>query len=121
MIYWVFSLIVMTYWVFSLIFMTYWVFFLQELLTLHFSGTKLDKKDFLGKSDPFLIFYKANEDNRFVLRIFFPILLCFLSFKNFIFLQMYKSSKFWVKSCIINHTTYHILVKIKTIKKIIHA
>lgn len=45
-------------------------FFLQELLTLHFSGTKLDKKDFLGKSDPFLIFYKANEDNRFVLRNF---------------------------------------------------
>lgn len=37
----------------------------KELLTLHFSGTKLDKKDFLGKSDPFLIFYKANEDNSF--------------------------------------------------------
>nr|XP_022298416.1 copine-8-like isoform X2 [Crassostrea virginica] len=37
----------------------------KEILTLHFNGTKLDKKDFLGKSDPFLIFYKANEDNSF--------------------------------------------------------
>ncbi|XP_061167969.1 copine-8-like isoform X2 [Saccostrea echinata] len=37
----------------------------KELLTLHFSGTKLDKKDFLGKSDPFLILYKANEDRSF--------------------------------------------------------
>ncbi|XP_071174493.1 copine-8-like isoform X2 [Mytilus edulis] len=34
----------------------------KESATLHFNATKLDKKDFLGKSDPFLIFYKANED-----------------------------------------------------------
>jgi len=27
-----------------------------------FRGSKLDKKDFFGKSDPFLSFYKANED-----------------------------------------------------------
>ena len=25
-------------------------------------ANKLDKKDFLGKSDPFLIFYRVNED-----------------------------------------------------------
>ncbi|XP_048738770.2 copine-8-like isoform X2 [Ostrea edulis] len=37
----------------------------KEMLTLHFSGSKLDKKDFFGKSDPFLIFYKANEDGSF--------------------------------------------------------
>ena len=25
-------------------------------------GEDLDKKDFFGKSDPFLVFYKVNED-----------------------------------------------------------
>ncbi|XP_021369991.1 copine-8-like isoform X3 [Mizuhopecten yessoensis] len=32
---------------------------------MHFCATHLDKKDFLGKSDPFLIFYRANEDNSY--------------------------------------------------------
>ena len=36
-------------------------------MTLQFKGKKLDKKDFFGKSDPFLVFYRCNEDNRFVL------------------------------------------------------
>lgn len=25
-------------------------------------ANKLDKKDFFGKSDPFLVFYRSNED-----------------------------------------------------------
>lgn len=35
---------------------------------LQFKGHKLDKKDFFGKSDPFLVFYRCNEDNRLVNR-----------------------------------------------------
>ena len=35
-------------------------------MTLQFNGKKLDKKDFFGKSDPFLVFYRCNEDNRLV-------------------------------------------------------
>ncbi|CAE1170587.1 Copine-7,Copine-B,Protein BONZAI 1,Copine-3,Copine-A,Copine-8,Copine-E,Copine-9,Copine-D,Copine-2,Nicotinic receptor-associated protein 1,Protein BONZAI 2,Copine-6,Copine-5,Protein BONZAI 3,Copine-4,Copine-1 [Acanthosepion pharaonis] len=41
------------------------VFACKENLTLQFQGINLDKKDFFGKSDPFLIFYRANEDNSF--------------------------------------------------------
>lgn len=41
---------------------------LQDVVTLQFNGKKLDKKDFFGKSDPFLVFYRCNEDNRFVRR-----------------------------------------------------
>ena len=37
---------------------------LQDVLTLQFNGKNLDKKDFFGKSDPFLEFYRCNEDNR---------------------------------------------------------
>eukprot|EP00794_Sanderia_malayensis_P019197 gene19197-21119_t len=37
----------------------------KEMLTLHLRGRKLDKKDFLGASDPFLVFYKCNEDNSY--------------------------------------------------------
>jgi hypothetical protein len=35
------------------------------VLTLH--GVKLDKKDFFGKSDPFLNIYRLNTDGRSVL------------------------------------------------------
>eukprot|EP00057_Strongylocentrotus_purpuratus_P033319 XP_790964.2 PREDICTED: copine-8 [Strongylocentrotus purpuratus] len=34
---------------------------------LNFKGRKLDKKDFLGKSDPFLVFYRCNEDMSFTI------------------------------------------------------
>lgn len=34
----------------------------QESVMLQFCGNKLDKKDFFGKSDPFLVFYRSNED-----------------------------------------------------------
>merc|ERR1712168_495267 len=34
----------------------------KEEVTLQFSGRKLDRKDFFGKSDPFLQFYRTNED-----------------------------------------------------------
>ncbi|XP_060064622.1 copine-8-like isoform X2 [Ylistrum balloti] len=37
----------------------------KESVTMHFCATHLDKKDFLGKSDPFLVFYRANEDNSY--------------------------------------------------------
>lgn len=29
-------------------------------------ANKLDKKDFFGKSDPFLVFYRSNEDGTYV-------------------------------------------------------
>ena len=34
----------------------------KEEVTLQFCGKKLDKKDFFGKSDPFLLLYRTNED-----------------------------------------------------------
>ncbi|CAH1784239.1 unnamed protein product [Owenia fusiformis] len=34
----------------------------KDEVTMHLSGSKLDKKDFFGKSDPFLVFYRVNED-----------------------------------------------------------
>lgn len=37
----------------------------KDLVTLHFKGTKLDKKDFFGKSDPFLVLSRCNEDNSY--------------------------------------------------------
>ena len=36
-------------------------------MTLQFNGRKLDKKDFFGKSDPFLAISRCNEDNRYAL------------------------------------------------------
>ena len=40
--------------------------FSQEVIHLQFQGSKLDKKDFFGKSDPYLEFQRVNEDNRYV-------------------------------------------------------
>ncbi|CAN8032545.1 unnamed protein product [Ixodes persulcatus] len=37
----------------------------QEVVTMQWSAKKLDKKDFRGKSDPFLVFLKSNEDGSF--------------------------------------------------------
>ncbi|XP_013408869.1 copine-8 isoform X2 [Lingula anatina] len=37
----------------------------KEEATMQFFGRKLDKKDFFGKSDPFLVFYRSNEDGSF--------------------------------------------------------
>uniref|UniRef100_A0A673I9W5 Copine-8-like n=1 Tax=Sinocyclocheilus rhinocerous TaxID=307959 RepID=A0A673I9W5_9TELE len=34
---------------------------------MQFCGNKLDKKDFFGKSDPFLVFYRSNEDGTFTI------------------------------------------------------
>lgn len=33
----------------------------KQTLSIHFAAEKLDKKDFFGKSDPFLIFYRSRE------------------------------------------------------------
>ena len=35
---------------------------LQDEVVLQFCASKLDKKDFFGKSDPFLLFSRANEN-----------------------------------------------------------
>lgn len=37
-------------------------FFRQDSATMQFCANKLDKKDFFGKSDPFMVFYRSNED-----------------------------------------------------------
>uniref|UniRef100_A0AAZ3NU16 C2 domain-containing protein n=1 Tax=Oncorhynchus tshawytscha TaxID=74940 RepID=A0AAZ3NU16_ONCTS len=37
----------------------------RESVMMQFCGNKLDKKDFFGKSDPFLVFYRSNEDGTF--------------------------------------------------------
>ncbi|XP_077983033.1 copine-8-like [Glandiceps talaboti] len=34
----------------------------KDVFTMQFKGTRLDKMDFFGKSDPFLVFYRCNED-----------------------------------------------------------
>ncbi|KAG1649686.1 Copine-5 [Nymphon striatum] len=38
----------------------------KDEVSLHFTGVKLDKKDFFGKSDPFLVISKVNENNELV-------------------------------------------------------
>ncbi|XP_015753710.1 PREDICTED: copine-9-like [Acropora digitifera] len=40
-------------------------FCMKDVLTLELKGHKLDKKDFFGKSDPFLVFYRSNEDSSY--------------------------------------------------------
>ncbi|KAI0225535.1 Copine-8 [Lamellibrachia satsuma] len=37
----------------------------KEQITLQFDGQKLDKKDFFGKSDPYLVISRSNEDSSF--------------------------------------------------------
>ncbi|XP_013417379.1 copine-8 isoform X2 [Lingula anatina] len=37
----------------------------KEIATMQFRAHKLDKKDFFGKSDPFLVFYRCNEDSSY--------------------------------------------------------
>ncbi|KAI1882278.1 hypothetical protein AGOR_G00249030 [Albula goreensis] len=39
----------------------------REAVLMQFCGNKLDKKDFFGKSDPFLVFYRSNEDGTFTI------------------------------------------------------
>ncbi|XP_057556905.1 copine-8 isoform X2 [Hippopotamus amphibius kiboko] len=34
----------------------------RDAVLMQFCANKLDKKDFFGKSDPFLVFYRSNED-----------------------------------------------------------
>ncbi|XP_042231401.1 copine-8-like isoform X2 [Homarus americanus] len=38
----------------------------KEVVTMNLSGADLDKKDFLGKSDPFLIFYRCNDNSAYL-------------------------------------------------------
>lgn len=37
----------------------------KDSLIMSFNGRNLDKKDWFGKSDPFMVFLRCNEDNRF--------------------------------------------------------
>ncbi|CAJ1054418.1 copine-8 [Xyrichtys novacula] len=39
----------------------------RESVMMQFCGNKLDKKDFFGKSDPFMVFYRSNEDSTFTI------------------------------------------------------
>ncbi|XP_075470090.1 copine-5 isoform X2 [Ascaphus truei] len=39
----------------------------RDVTTMQFCGSKLDKKDFFGKSDPFMVFYRSNEDGTFTI------------------------------------------------------
>jgi len=41
----------------------------KELISLKLSGTKLDKKDTFGKSDPFLVISRVNTDDRYVIYV----------------------------------------------------
>jgi len=38
----------------------------QDCATMQFCANKLDKKDFFGRSDPFMMFYRSNEDGTWV-------------------------------------------------------
>lgn len=38
----------------------------KDVVFMKWNGKKLDKKDFFGKSDPFMVFCRCNEDNRCV-------------------------------------------------------
>ncbi|XP_052384588.1 copine-8-like [Oncorhynchus keta] len=39
----------------------------RDSATMQFCANKLDKKDFFGKSDPFIVFYRSNEDGTFTI------------------------------------------------------
>ncbi|XP_015989986.2 copine-9 isoform X7 [Rousettus aegyptiacus] len=39
----------------------------KDIATMQLCANKLDKKDFFGKSDPFLVFYRSNEDGTFTI------------------------------------------------------
>uniref|UniRef100_A0A7N6A360 Copine Vb n=1 Tax=Anabas testudineus TaxID=64144 RepID=A0A7N6A360_ANATE len=39
----------------------------RDSATMQFCANKLDKKDFFGKSDPFMVFYRSNEDGTFTI------------------------------------------------------
>ncbi|XP_039371807.1 copine-8 isoform X5 [Mauremys reevesii] len=39
----------------------------RDSVLMQFCANKLDKKDFFGKSDPFLVFYRSNEDGSFTI------------------------------------------------------
>uniref|UniRef100_F7ED67 Copine family member IX n=1 Tax=Xenopus tropicalis TaxID=8364 RepID=F7ED67_XENTR len=39
----------------------------RDIATVQFSAHKLDKKDFFGKSDPFMVFYRSNEDGTYTI------------------------------------------------------
>ena len=47
----------------SSILLIIFIYISQDELLISLCGKNLDKKDFFGKSDPYLVFEKCNEDN----------------------------------------------------------
>lgn len=78
---------------------------------MQFCGNKLDKKDFFGKSDPFLVFYRSNEDGTWVL-----ILLYFLLKLGFIDLSRVKSY-----TGRIVYVEVHLCVSVRARELLIHS
>ncbi|NWQ79675.1 CPNE8 protein, partial [Columbina picui] len=56
----------------------------RDSVLMQFCANKLDKKDFFGKSDPFLVFHRSNEDGRQSAYILIYILIgfCFYFFRT---------------------------------------
>lgn len=44
------------------LFLSFFLSTSQDCATMQFCANKLDKKDFFGRSDPFMVFYRSNED-----------------------------------------------------------
>ncbi len=48
------------------LFLSFFLSTSQDCATMQFCANKLDKKDFFGRSDPFMVFYRSNEDGTWV-------------------------------------------------------
>uniref|UniRef100_A0A8C0HRX6 Copine 8 n=1 Tax=Buteo japonicus TaxID=224669 RepID=A0A8C0HRX6_9AVES len=48
-------------------YVTFLYYLFQDSVLMQFCANKLDKKDFFGKSDPFLVFHRSNEDGSFTI------------------------------------------------------
>uniref|UniRef100_A0A8C1YPV5 Copine Va n=2 Tax=Cyprinus carpio TaxID=7962 RepID=A0A8C1YPV5_CYPCA len=49
------------------LFLSFFLSTSQDCATMQFCANKLDKKDFFGRSDPFMVFYRSNEDGTFTI------------------------------------------------------
>ena len=81
----------------------------QETIHLQFEGHKLDKKDFFGKSDPYLVFSRSNEDGRY--QTLHCIALPYRkSAHPFIFVWFFSSTKYAFRSGLV-FTSRHPLLR----------
>lgn len=58
---------------------SFFLSFPQDCATMQFCANKLDKKDFFGRSDPFMVFYRSNEDGTWVSCLSFSLWFAALS------------------------------------------